>query len=220
MEDVERHRRLKCWKDGNTGYPLIDAGMRQLVMEGWMPQKVRLACSTFLVEGLGISWKDGMHHFSEFLVDFDEAINSNMWQNAGCVGLDPYYVGMNYKRRMYWDSSGDYVRQWCPELRFLPDMLEDEMGKTVDCLYEPWMSPVNILEKAGVSLGETYPHRVCNDRETRSSYFAKIRDLRLKWPTNKIDSQKRDFVQLGSAGYVGLFTPRAAQTRQKAFISN
>ena len=60
--------------------------------------QVRLAVSTFLVEGLGISWREGMNHFAEFLVDYDEAINTNMWMNSGCVGLDPYYVGMSYKR--------------------------------------------------------------------------------------------------------------------------
>lgn len=225
MEDDERQRRFKCWKEGRTGFPLIDAGMRQLAKEGWMPQKVRLACSTFFVEGLGLSWKDGMQHFVDYLVDFDESINSNMWQNAGCVGLDPYYVGMNYKRRMYWDSSGDYVRRWCPELGKLPNSVEiDDAGKTskvVDCLYEPWMSPTNVLEKAGVVLGKTYPNRVCNDRETRSMFFSRLRDMRSKWPATKIDAQKRDLVKLGSAvGSVGLFTPRALQVREAAYSAN
>jgi deoxyribodipyrimidine photolyase len=221
MVEGERQRRLKCWKEGKTGFPLIDAGMRQLAKVGWMPQKVRLACSTFLVEGLGLSWKDGMQHFAYYLVDFDESINSNMWQNAGCVGLDPYYVGMNYKRRMYWDSTGHYVRTWCPELGLLPDSVEIESGKTsklVDCLYEPWMSPENILERAGVDLGKTYPLRVCNDRETRSTFFSRVRDVRLNWPATRIDAQKRDLVHLGSAGYVGLFTPRALQIRESASV--
>lgn len=223
MEKDEQRRRLKRWKEGKTGFPLIDAGMRQLAKEGWMPQKVRLACSTFLVEGLGLSWKDGMQHFAEYLVDFDESINSNMWQNAGCVGLDPYYVGMNYKRRMYWDRNGDYVRTWCPELDLLPDSVEIDMRKTskvVDCLYEPWMSPEHVLDKAGVVMGKTYPHRVCNDRETRSTFFSRVRDIRLKWPATKIDAQKRDLVCLGSAGYVGLFTPRALQIRESSVYSS
>ena len=87
--DEDELKLLKKWKDGATGFPLIDAGMRQLVVEGWMPQKVRLAVSSFLVEGMGISWKAGMQHFEEYLVDFDASINANMWMNAGCVGFDP-----------------------------------------------------------------------------------------------------------------------------------
>jgi deoxyribodipyrimidine photo-lyase len=216
--DEEKMHRLNQWKKGQCGFPLIDAGMRQLVCEGWMPQKVRLACSTFLVEGLGVSWREGMQHFAEFLVDYDNAINSNMWMNAGCVGLDPYYVGMNYKRRMYWDNEGTYVRKWCPELANLPDSVEIDLGKTtniVDCLYEPWASPIEELEEAGVYLGKTYPKRICNDRKTRSQFFTDVRVLRAQWPSSRTDDKKRDLVDMGSAGQIGLFTPRAVQVRQQ-----
>ena len=210
--DEEKEKRLRCWKEGKTGFPLIDAGMRQLISEGWMPQKVRLACSTALVEGLGISWRVGMQHFAEFLVDYDDSINSNMWMNAGCVGLDPYYVGMNYKRRMYWDNDGSYVRKWCPELSNLPDSVDvelDQTTKTVDCLYEPWASPPEILEEAGVSLGKTYPNKVCDDRVTRSTFFADVRTLRSQWPSAMTDDKQRDLISMGEAGAIGLFTPRA-----------
>jgi len=132
--------------------------MRQLTAEGRMPQKVRLAASTCLIEGLGVSWEAGMQHFAEYLVDYDVAINCNMWMNAGCVGFDPYYVGTNYKRRPYWDKRGDYVRQWCPELKDLPDHCETAEAQRgigtfkVDCLYEPWSAPDNVL----ITLREYY----------------------------------------------------------------
>jgi deoxyribodipyrimidine photolyase len=218
MDSNERKKRLQSWKSGSTGFPLVDAGMRQLQVEGWMPQKVRLVCSTFLVEGLGLPWRDGMNHFAEFLVDFDVAINSNMWQNAGCVGLDPYYIGMNYKRRMYWDNSGDYVRRWCPELANLPDAVGIQLEKTtntVDCLYEPWATPPDVLKQAGVTLGVNYPHKVCDDRVSRSLFFSEVREMRSKWPSNLIDDKKRDLVSMGSDDIsIGLFTPRALQIRK------
>ena len=216
--EQEKEYYLDQWKKGRCGFPLVDAGMRQLASEGWMPQKVRLACSTFLVEGLGLSWRLGMQHFEEFLVDYDSAINSNMWMNAGCVGLDPYYVGMNYKRRMYWDKDGSYVRKWCPELKNLPDSFEIDLGKTtkiVDCLYEPWSSPLEVLKEAKIQLGKTYPERVCDDRKTRSKFFADVRSLRSQWPESRTDDKKRDLVGIGSAGSIGLFTPNAVQTRER-----
>ncbi len=215
----EKTKRLNAWKQGQTGFPLIDAGMRQLVAEGWMPQKVRLAVSTFLVEGLGVSWRDGMDHFAEFLVDYDKAINSNMWQNAGCVGLDPYYVGMNYKRRSYWDNDGSYVRRWCPELSRLPDKIEvptSNGAKEIDTLYEPWSTPPDILESAGIKLGSDYPVRVCDDRKTRSDFFMMARKIRSEWPSSFIDDRKRDLVALGrdaGAESVGMFTPRAVHVK-------
>ena len=112
---------LQRWKDGLTGFPLVDAGMRQLIQEGFMPQQVRLAVSACLVEGLNVPWKYGIEHFETYLVDFDHVINTQMWMNAGGIGLDPYYIGLDYKKRPYWDARGMYIRTWCPELQSLPD---------------------------------------------------------------------------------------------------
>jgi len=209
---------FELWKKGKTGFPLVDAGMRQLTKEGWMPQKVRLAASTCLVEGLGISWEEGMHHFAEYLVDYDVAINSNMWMNAGCVGFDPYYVGTDYKRRPYWDKDGVYVRQWCPELKDLPDTCEVAEAQRgigtfkVDCLYEPWSSPQNVLYTAGVVLGESYPNRCCDERNERKRFFEKVRRIRSQWPSSLTDERGRDMVRLGrdpKCESIGMFTPRA-----------
>ncbi len=217
--ETEQNKHLfQLWKDGNTGFPLVDAGMRQLASEGWMPQKVRLSVSTCLVEGLGGSWKQGMDHFAEYLVDYDPAINANMWMNAGCVGFDPYYVGTDYKRRPYWDKKGEYVRKWCPELQNLPDACEVAEAQRgigtfrVDCLYEPWSAPEDVLQTAGVLLGDTYPHRCCDERSERKRFFQDLRKLRSAWASSKTDERGRDVVRLGrqqGCESIGMFTPKA-----------
>ena len=216
--DSKKQELLQRWKNGQTGFPLVDAGMRQLQKEGWMPQKVRLAVSACLVEGLRLSWREGMNHFEEYLVDFDPAINVHMWMNAGCVGFDPYYVGLDYKRRPYWDKDGVYVRHWCPEIACLPDSAqvpEQERGIgtfKVDCLYEPWSVPETVLKEAGVVLGETYPDRLCDERSERRRFFADLRERRSQFPASKKDAKGLDMVTLGidaNAAQVAMFTPRA-----------
>ena len=154
--------------------------------------------------------------------DYDESINYNMWMNTGCVGFDPYYCGMKYRKRAYWDGDGTYVRTWCPELRDLPDffVLDEGKGvkKKVDCLYEPWAAPLDVLESAGVQLGKTYPLRVCDDRSHRQSFFEKMRNVRVEWSPEKIDECKRDVVALGrlpDSERIGIFTPRALQLKSR-----
>ena len=216
--DEETRRRFNLWKRGRTGFPLVDAGMRQLIYEGWMPQKVRLAASACLVEGLAVPWEMGLQHFAEFLVDYDPSINSNMWQNAGCVGFDPYYVGLRYKKRPYWDRDGQYVRQWIPELAPLPDFAEVPEAQRgtglfrVDCLYEPWSTPAQVLEDVRIELGKTYPHRICDERSSRSAFFGRLRIQRKGWSDELRDERGLDNVQLGrheDAERIGIFTPKA-----------
>jgi len=202
--------------------------MRQLIAEGWMPQKVRLAVSTCLVEGLGGSWNDGMEHFAEYLVDYDPAINANMWMNAGCVGFDPYYVGTNYKRRPYWDKDGEYVRKWCPELWNLPDSWEVAEAQRgigtfeVDCLYEPWLAPDDVLHASGVVLGKTYPVRCCDERTERRRFFHTLRHQRAQWPPSSTDDRGRDVVRLGrndDCESIGMFTPKALLGKPTARVN-
>ena len=206
---------LQRWKDGSTGFPLVDAGMRQLAQEGFMPQQVRLATSACLVEGLNVPWELGRAHFENFLVDYDVVINTHMWMNAGGVGLDPYYIGLDYKKRPYWDATGDYVREWCPELQALPDRLEvpptvEGTGGTniVDALFTPWKAPADILQKAGVVLGDIYPHRIADERNSRRSFLQRLRQCRSSWPRSEIDSSGNDMINLGGVP-IGAFTPRA-----------
>jgi deoxyribodipyrimidine photo-lyase len=111
---------LEAWKQGRTGFPFVDAGMRQLATEGWIPNHVRLVVASFLIKQLGIDWREGERHFMRLLLDGDEANNNGNWQWIASVGVDP----APYFRRLYnparqqerHDPSGEYVRRWVPEL--------------------------------------------------------------------------------------------------------
>jgi deoxyribodipyrimidine photo-lyase len=111
---------LQAWKDGRTGYPLVDAGMRQLKREGWMPNRIRLVVASFLTKQLGIDWREGERHFMRYLLDGDEANNNGNWQWIASVGVDPapfYRRLYNPTRQMEThDPNGDYVRRYVPEL--------------------------------------------------------------------------------------------------------
>ena len=144
-----------------------------------------------------------------------------MWMNAGAVGFDPYYFGMKYRKRAYWDSDGSYVKKWCPELKNLPDyiVLEQDRGvtKKVDCLYEPWFAPPEVLENANVQFDSTYPSRVCDDRSNRHNVLDRLRHLRGAWPSDMKDDSKLDVVKLGresTSERIGVYTPRALQFRR------
>jgi deoxyribodipyrimidine photo-lyase len=111
---------LAAWKQGRTGFPFVDAGMRQLAREGWIPNHVRLVVASFLIKQLGIDWREGERHFMRLLLDGDEANNNGNWQWIASVGVDP----APYFRRLYnparqqerHDPSGEYVRRYVPEL--------------------------------------------------------------------------------------------------------
>jgi deoxyribodipyrimidine photo-lyase len=111
---------LEAWKQGRTGFPFVDAGMRQLNSEGWIPNHVRLVVASFLIKQLGIDWREGERHFMRLLLDGDEANNNGNWQWIASVGVDP----APYFRRLYnptlqqerHDPTGEYVRRYVPEL--------------------------------------------------------------------------------------------------------
>ncbi|GMH49023.1 hypothetical protein TrRE_jg6872 [Triparma retinervis] len=96
-EGEETERRFRSWCVGNTGSKAVDRGMRRLWAEGWMPRNERLLCAACLVEGLGVDWRRGRDWFKHTLVDYDESINEMMWQNAGMVGVDPFYRGLKWE---------------------------------------------------------------------------------------------------------------------------
>jgi deoxyribodipyrimidine photo-lyase len=122
---------VDAWRDGRTGYPLVDAGMRQLAREGWMHNRVRLVVASFLVKDLGVDWRLGARHFEELLLDGDVASNRGNWQWVAGTGVDHTQGGrifnptLQAKRR---DPSGEYVRRYVPELAHLD-------AKTI---HEPW----------------------------------------------------------------------------------
>jgi deoxyribodipyrimidine photo-lyase len=134
MEYDEPGDRLAAWCDGLTGYPIIDAGMRQLRAEGWMHNRIRMVVASFLVKDLHLEWRHGARHFMRWLVDGDLASNQHGWQwTAGC-GTDaaPYYRVFNPTLQgKRFDPHGDYVRRYVPELRQV-----DERW-----IHEPWALP-------------------------------------------------------------------------------
>ena len=112
-----------AWCVGRTGAPIVDAGMRQLWVEGWMPRRVRLLCACCLTEGLGVDWRRGRDWFAYTLIDHDPAINECMWQNAGLCGVDSFYRALPWERHVDSDdddAEGEYVRAWLHELEAPP----------------------------------------------------------------------------------------------------
>lgn len=118
----EDEEALTAWRDGLTGYPIVDAAMRQLRHEGWMPGRARLLAASFLVKDLRLDWRHGAAHFAELLVDGDLASNSGNWQWVAGTGTDtrPNRVFNPVRQAMRFDAAGDYVRRYVPELALLP----------------------------------------------------------------------------------------------------
>ncbi|XP_049429831.1 deoxyribodipyrimidine photo-lyase [Epinephelus fuscoguttatus] len=152
---------LKAWQKGQTGYPLVDAAMRQLWLTGWMNNYMRHVVASFLIAYLYLPWQEGYRWFQDTLVDADVAIDAMMWQNGGMCGLDHWNFVMHpVDAAMTCDPYGSYVRKWCPELAALPDEL----------IHKPWKCPASMLRRAGVVLGQTYPERIVTDLEERRSH--------------------------------------------------
>jgi deoxyribodipyrimidine photo-lyase len=152
---------LEAWKQGRTGVPWIDAGMRQLRAEGWMHNRLRMAVGSYLTKNLLIDWRSGEQHFMEQLLDGDESQNNGNWQWIASVGVDPqpYFRVFNpVRQQQRFDPEGTYVRRWVPELRELPD----------EHLAAPWEAPAEVLEAAGVELGEDYPEPLIDLRDSRA----------------------------------------------------
>lgn len=162
---------LAAWRKGRTGYPIVDAGLRELWTTGWMHNRVRMIVASFLVKDLLLSWTEGVRWFWDTLVDADLAQNTLGWQwTAGC-GADaaPYFRVFNpVSQGEKFDPRGDYVRRWCPELAKLPDAW----------LHQPWQAPAEILARAGIVLGRDYPEPIVNHaiaREVALEAFATLK---------------------------------------------
>ena len=164
-------RLLKKWQHGQTGYPLIDAGMRQLWHTGWMHNRVRMVCASFLTKHLMIHWREGAQWFWDTLVDADLANNSCGWQWVAGSGADaaPYFRIFNpILQSRKFDAQGGYIRQWVPELENL-----DKRH-----IHAPWEAESAVLAKAGIELGKTYPHIIIEHpvaRQRALDAYARLR---------------------------------------------
>jgi deoxyribodipyrimidine photo-lyase len=141
----EADRKLELWKSGRTGFPMVDAGMRQLALEGWMHNRVRMIVASFLVKDLHLEWQIGADWFEKSLSDFDPASNSHGWQwTAGCgTDASPYYRVFNPILQGYkFDPQGNYVRKYIPELAHLPGPEVHEPWLLVDGLVNGYPEPM------------------------------------------------------------------------------
>ena len=159
---------LAAWQRGRTGYPLVDAGMRELWQTGTMHNRVRMVVASFLIKHLGIDWRAGEAWFWDTLVDADPASNPFSWQWVAGCGADaaPYYRIFNpMLQGLKFDSAGAYVRRFVPELAALPD----------EHIHAPWQAPAGVLARAGVRLGQTYPRPIVEHGAARDRAMADYR---------------------------------------------
>jgi deoxyribodipyrimidine photo-lyase len=164
---------LRAWQQGRTGYPIVDAGMRQLRRTGWMHNRVRMIVASFLVKQLLQPWSEGAAWFWDTLVDADLANNTLGWQwSAGC-GADaaPYFRIFNpVLQGEKFDPAGDYVRRWVPELARVP----------AETIHQPWSTAPLALAAAGVALGHDYPHPIIAPGEGRARALAALAEWKQK----------------------------------------
>jgi deoxyribodipyrimidine photo-lyase len=169
LEWADDDESLQAWREGRTGYPLVDAGMRQLARSGWMHNRARLVVGSFLTKDLHLDWRLGEAHFERLLLDGEPAQNNGNWQWIASVGVDP----APYFRRMFnpmlqqrrFDPDGAYVRRWVPELRDVP----------LARLVEPWTMSEDEQAAAGCVIGADYPAPIVDHKEERERAIERYR---------------------------------------------
>ena len=161
---------LEAWKRGETGYPIVDAGMRELRRTGYMHNRVRMVAASFLIKHLLIDWREGEKWFWECLVDADPASNSASWQWVAGCGADaaPYFRIFNpILQGPKFDAEGIYTKTYVPELSALS-------GKT---LYAPWTAKTDMLDSGQIALGDTYPNPIVNHEAARARALDRFKSL-------------------------------------------
>lgn len=160
---VQADAKFEAWKQGRTGYPMVDAGMRQLLSEGWMHNRVRMIVASFLVKDLHLEWQQGAEHFERLLTDFDPASNAHGWQWTAGSGTDasPYYRVFNPITQGYkFDPNGDYVRKYIPELRTIAG----------EAVHEPW----------GLLGAENYPDKIVDHAIERDEALLRLSEIKVQ----------------------------------------
>ena len=154
------HKLFDAWCQGRTGYPLVDAAMRQLNQTGYMHNRLRMVVASFLCKDLGVDWRWGEKYFATHLNDFDLSANNGGWQWASSSGCDaqPYFRIFNpVSQSEKFDAEGKFIRRYVPELA----------GLSAKAIHAPWLAGALELQSAGVELGKTYPHPIVDHAEAR-----------------------------------------------------
>jgi len=160
LEWSDSEQNLQLWKDGLTGYPVVDAGMRQLRNTGWMHNRARMITSSFLVKHLLINWQEGERWFYDLLIDGDPALNNGNWQWAAGTGTDsvPYFRIFNpILQGKKYDPHGMYIRRWIPELSDVPDRF----------IHTPWLMTSVEQKSCHVQIGNHYPLPIVDHNAAR-----------------------------------------------------
>ena len=167
---------LAAWREGRTGYPLVDAAMRQLQHCGWMHNRLRMVVASFLTKDLGIDWRLGEKHFAEQLNDFDLAANNGGWQWAASTGCDaqPYFRIFNpVTQSEKFDPEGKFIRRYVPELASLANRH----------IHSPWLMSPSEQEAAGVIIGRDYPLPMVDHARARADTLARYSVItKPAWP--------------------------------------
>lgn len=161
---------VEAWQRGRTGYPIVDAGMRQLWEIGWMHNRVRMVVASFLAKDLLVPWQEGARWFWDTLCGGDLANNTLNWQWAAGCGADaqPFFRIFNpVSQSRKHDPDGAYLRRWLPELADLPDKH----------IHAPWEAPDDVLSEAGVTLGETYPEPIVDHADRREKALDALKQV-------------------------------------------
>ncbi len=170
---VTNSEQLERWQKGQTGYPIVDAGMRELWQTGFMHNRVRMVVASFLCKHLRIHWKEGEAWFWDTLVDADLASNGCSWQWVAGSGADaaPYFRIFNpVAQGEKFDGEGEYVRRWVPELAKMPNKF----------IHAPWTAPKEILTAARVELGTDYPEPLVDHKEARQAALDAYETVKLR----------------------------------------
>lgn len=162
---------LKAWQTGQTGFPFVDAGLRQLYQTGWMHNRVRMVVASFLIKHLLIDWREGEAWFWDCLVEADPASNAASWQWVAGSGADasPYFRIFNpFTQGQKFDPQGDYVRAFVPELKDLPNKY----------IHTPWTAPNSVLDDANICLDTDYPRPMVDHKSARERALATYKQSR------------------------------------------
>ncbi len=170
---AKNEKSLKAWKKGMTGYPIVDAGMRELYETGWMHNRIRMVVGSFLVKHLRINWTEGEKHFRNCLLDFNKANNVAQWQWVAGCGADaaPYFRIFNpILQGEKFDKEGNYVKKWVPELKNVPNKF----------IHKPWEMELKYQEAIKTIIGKDYPGPIVVHEKARAAALEAFQSLKKK----------------------------------------